>query len=198
MNQKFRERTPVRRTNSKLVNDYREFKTDLKEDFNCRCGYCNDHDYFRTADYQIDHFVPRTKLKSIKPTDYSNLVYACRSCNRAKWNKWPSGDEKIANDGKEGFIDPCNTEYDKQFSRNARGEIIPNTPLGVWMWKALNFGNPVHCVVWKLEQILKNIIELQKIADSKPNNVSVLTALNTLNKNFHSYFDQLMGGSPKF
>lgn len=194
----FRKKTPIRRTNPKPTANYREYKKDLREDFGCRCGYCDDHDYFRITDYQIDHFVPRTQLKSIKLTDYSNLVYACRSCNLSKWNKWPSCNEKIANDGKEGFVDPCNSEFDKLFSRNKRGEIIAETPLGIWMWKALNLGNPVHSVVWKLEQIHKKIDKLQAIADAYPTDTYVYKMLNTLNKGYRSYIDQLKGGAPVF
>lgn len=194
----FRKKTPARRVNPKSVTDYHQFKNDLREDFGCRCGYCDDHDYFRTTDYQIDHFVPKIQLKTIKQTDYGNLVYACRSCNRAKWDKWPSGNEKIANDGEIGFIDPCDGNYDKQFARNNRGEIIAETPLGVWMWKALNLGNPAHSVIWKLEQIRKKIDQLQLIADAYPTNASISLLLNNLNKGFRLYLDQLRGGKPVF
>ena len=86
-----RERIPTRRFDPKSVSDYHQYKEDLREDFKCRCGYCNDHDYFRTTDYQIDHFVSRTQMKRIELTDYSNLVYSCRSCNNSKRAKWPTG-----------------------------------------------------------------------------------------------------------
>lgn len=194
----FRKKTPKRRINSPEVADYHKYKDNLRDDFNRRCGYCDDHDYFRLTDYQIDHFVPKVQLKTIKPTDYSNLVYSCRSCNRAKWDKWPTRNEKIANDGKKGFVDPCDEEYNKHFSRNGRGEIVAETPLGEWMWKALNFGNPAHSVIWKLEQILTIITELQTIADAYPANSSVSTILNSLNKGYRDYLDQLRGGAPVF
>ena len=193
-----RERIPTRRSDPKSVSDYHQYKDDLREDFKCRCGYCNDHDYFRTTDYQIDHFVPRTQMKRIELTDYSNLVYSCRSCNRAKSNKWPTGDENMANNGSEGFIDPCDKAFDEQFSRNERGEVIPKTQLGIWMWKALNFGNPVHSVVWKLERIKTEIDKLQVIADVYPSDTTVSIKLNDLNKGFRSYLDELRGGAPIF
>lgn len=193
-----RKRTPSRRDNPKILSDYHQYKDDLREDFNCRCGYCDDHDYFRKADYQIDHFVPRTQLRNIKLNDYSNLVYACRSCNRAKSNKWPSGDENVANDGDMGFIDPCNESYDQHFSRNVRGDIIPESKLGLWMWKALNLGNPIHAFVWKLEQIRIKIDDLQSVADDCSADMEVSTMLNKLNKEFRYYLDQLQGGAPIF
>lgn len=198
MNMEFRKNTPKRRTDPQAVTDYHKHKDNLREDFGHRCGYCDDHDYFRTSDYQIDHFVPRVILKTIKSTDYTNLVYSCRSCNRAKWDKWPTGDEKLANDGKKGFLDPCDVEYDKQFSRNRRGEIVAMTPLGEWMWKAMNFGNPAHSVVWKLEQIRIIIDKLQNIADTYPADSFVSIILNDLNKKYRYYLDQLRGGAPVF
>ena len=42
---------------------------------------------------------------NISPTEYSNLVYSCRSCNNSKRAKWPTGDENVHNDGEQGFID---------------------------------------------------------------------------------------------
>ena len=198
MSMEFREKTPKRRTNPQVVTDYHKYKDNLQEDFGHRCGYCDDHDYFRMTDYQIDHFVPKAQLRTITPTDYSNLVYSCRSCNRAKWDKWPTGIEKVANDGMVGFVDPCDAEYGKQFSRNGRGEIVAVTQLGEWMWKALNLGNPVHSLVWKLEQIRKIINELWTIADTYPANSSVSVILNNLNKQYISYLDELRGGAPVF
>lgn len=195
---KIRNSIPARRINPKPVSNYHQYKDDLREDFECRCGYCGDHDYFRVTDYQIDHFVPRTQMKTIKITDYSNLVYACRSCNRSKSNKWPTNDENIANNGKEGFIDPCDPAYDKQFSRNNRGEIVPITPLGEWMWLALSLGNPAHSVVWKLEQLLIKIKELQSIADTFPVDASLAIKLNGLYKDYLNYLDQLKEGAPVF
>ena len=106
MTEDFRHRTPKRRENPEAKNHYSDYKPELREDFNERCGYCGDHDFFRQSYYEIDHFVPRKKLKVIALNDYSNLVYACRSCNNAKRAKWPTGDEKVHNDGKVGFIDP--------------------------------------------------------------------------------------------
>ncbi len=193
-----RKKIPIRRTNPKTVIDYHKHKEDLREDFNFRCGYCDDHDYFRLTEYQIDHFVPRTQLVNIKLADYFNLVYACRSCNRAKWNKWPTGNERISNNGKEGFIDPCDAEYDKQFSRNKRGEIVPETPLGRWMWIALNLGNPVHSVIWKLEQTRMIIDELLKIADTDKTDPLFNKKLNSYFRRFITYLDQLRGGAPIF
>ncbi len=56
----FRESTPKRRAILKQKKDYRSYKKELREDFNKRCGYCDDPDSWKDAFYEIDHFVPKS------------------------------------------------------------------------------------------------------------------------------------------
>lgn len=84
---KFRETTPKRQNITKEVSDYHEHKINLQKDFRGHCGYCNDRDWPRREFFEIDHFVPKVMLTTIKDTDYSNLVYSCRSCNNAEKKK---------------------------------------------------------------------------------------------------------------
>ena len=160
---KFREFLPVRRDNPKQVRHYSQHKDELREDFHKCCGYCGDSDYFRMEYYEVDHFAPKEVLETIALTDYSNLVYSCRSCNNSKRATWPTGDEHVHNDGKVGFIDPCNADYDQQFERNADGSIVPTTPLGEWMFSALNLGNPKHRIIWMLMTIKEKIESLKSL-----------------------------------
>lgn len=160
---KLRENVPVRRKSPKIYADYHAYKESLKEDFHGRCGYCDDHERFTEVPFQIDHFVPKAIMKNITENDYNNLVYSCRRCNRSKWDKWPSGDEKIHHNDKEGFIDPCDELYDQQFERNSRGEIIPVTELGRWMWEELNLDNAAHRIIWTLTQIRKTLEEVKQL-----------------------------------
>ncbi len=189
---KFRDKTPSRRADQKKFADYHEYKNPLKQDFNSHCGYCDDPDRFSDIPYQIDHYVPKAIMQTIAENDYNNLVYACRRCNRAKWDKWPTGDEKISNNGTEGFIDPCNPEYDQQFERNERGEIIPTTPLGEWMWKELDLGNAAHRIIWTLSQIRKEMIDLQQNPHA-----SMDTKIALLCNMYFDLEDQLKG-APQF
>ena len=158
----FRKITPARRESVPVYKTHNEYKPLLREDFHQRCGYCGDHEFFRDTYYEVDHFVPKKSLVNISPTEYSNLVYSCRSCNNSKRAKWPTGDENIHNDGKQGFIDPCDDAYAAQFERLADGSIHSITDLGDWMWSALNFGNPAHRVRWKLEEIKIMLKELDE------------------------------------
>lgn len=184
----FREHTPSRRVNQKKYADYYAYKESLRNDFNSRCGYCDDPERFSDAPFQIDHFIPKAALQKIAENDYANLVYACRRCNRAKWDKWPTGDENISNNGVEGFIDPCDPKYDEQFERNERGEIISTTPLGDWMWKELNLGNAAHRIIWTLSQIRK---EIDSIIQNS--HVSSDSKIASLCIQYFAFEDQLRG-----
>lgn len=154
----FRKETPKRRNILTVVSNYSEHREDLKKDYKSRCGYCDDVDTWRIFWYELDHFVPKKYLKTIKETDYSNLVYSCRSCNNSKRAHWPTLDEKVHNRNNEGFIDPCDDNYDKQFSRTIDGRIKHETDLGEWMYYKLKLHKPQHEVIWQIES-LDNLIE---------------------------------------
>lgn len=154
----FRKETPKRRNIKTVVAKYSDHRNELQKDYKFRCGYCNDSDIWRTVWFEIDHFVPQKYLKTIKDTDYSNLVYACRSCNNSKRANWPSGDELIHHKNDEGFIDPCDDAYDKQFVRATNGRIIHQTQLGKWMYYKLKLHKPQHEIIWQIEE-LDNLIE---------------------------------------
>lgn len=162
---KFRETTPKRQNITKEVSDYHEHKINLQKDFRGHCGYCNDRDWPRREFFEIDHFVPKVMLTTIKDTDYSNLAYSCRSCNNAKRKKWPTGKEHIHNDGNQGWIDPCCDEYDKQFEREENGKIIPVTPLGKWMYDELKLHKRQHQILWNIEQLDETLKALKPFID---------------------------------
>lgn len=167
----FRDFTPKRQNITRVVKDYTSHRADLKNDFKERCGYCNDIYIWRFASFEIDHFIPRKKDKktflSIKSeTDYSNLVYACKSCNNSKSNKWPTNDENLHNENDIGFIDPCDDSYNLQFDRLNNGQIKAITSLGNWMFKELKLYKPQHEFIWNLEELDKIIEESEIILKS--------------------------------
>ena len=167
----FRDFTPKRQNITRKVSDYKNHRSDLKNDFKERCGYCNDIYVWRFASFEIDHFIPRKKDKktflTIKSeTDYSNLVYACKSCNNSKSNKWPTNDENLHNENDIGFIDPCDDNYNLQFDRLNNGQIKAITSLGTWMYKELKLYKPQHEFIWNLEELDKIIEESEIILKS--------------------------------
>ncbi len=157
----FREKTPERRTEINNKSRYQDYKPELREDFNIRCGYCNDHEGWRNSFYEIDHFIPKFLLDESEYADYKNLVFSCRYCNNSKRKKWPTNDRDRRNDGKVGFIDPCNEDYDSQFIRNSTGEIIPQTELGKWIYQELKLYLKRHSILWQIEKIENSIKEFR-------------------------------------
>lgn len=188
---KFREHTPKRRNITKLVSRHGDHREDLRMDFQNRCGYCNDIDTWRFNWFEIDHFVPHKHLKMINDTDYSNLVYSCRSCNNAKRAKWPSKDETVHNDGKEGFVDPCNDDYDKQFDRLDSGRIVYKTDIGKWMYNEMKLYKPQHEIIWNIEQLHMLIKEIRVIVADFPNENKYRDLLLSLYNSYDDYIQKL-------
>mgnify|MGYP003633982413 CR=1 FL=1 len=192
----FREHTPKRRNITTDVSTYGDHRTDLKIDFKDRCGYCNDIDNWRFIWFEIDHFIPKKRNKvqflTIKTeTDYSNLVYSCRSCNNAKRNKWPTNIESIPNQNNEGFIDPCDDEYKKQFDRNPNGRILFKNDLGEWMYNAMKLYKPQHEIIWNIEQLHILIKELRELVVKMPNENKLKDRLILSYNEYDDYIQKL-------
>ena len=134
---------PVR-TCSKVYANYPSFKPYLREDFNRRCGYCDCDDYHSggSRGYQIDHFKPKDKFIELKE-EYSNLVYSCPYCNRAKWSKWKD----------DGFVDPCEDEYESHLYRNEKGMICYSTERGRYIFEEMNLGMERHEIIWMIRKL---------------------------------------------
>lgn len=154
-----RNKIPQHRKDRDECEHYSSYLKTLKEDFNRRCGYCDDTNSYKIRSFAIDHFVPRNPkdfVHTIKPNLYYNLVYACNYCNSSKSNKWPSKDPAIPNDGNIGFVNPTETVYDGLFQRDKEGSIIPtnNSALAIYIIEELNLKNPIHSLMWRFEKIL--------------------------------------------
>ncbi len=155
---KVQKQKPIR-TCSKTYSNYTSFRQYLKTDFNQRCGYCDDPyiHYGQKIDFHIDHFKPKSKFPDLE-TNYNNLVYSCPYCNKAKSDKW-----KEVN----GFIDPCEAEYDSHLERNNKGQIKAKTPRGEYIVNNLRLSLKRHEIIWML-----TILEEQKHQLAKNTNLS--------------------------
>ncbi len=135
------------RTCTKTYANYTSFKPYIREDFNKRCGYCDDLDIYHggARGYQIDHFKPHSIARfTCLKEDYSNLVYSCPFCNRAKSNKWKDID---------GFIDPCDGEYDHHLERDCKGKIFAKSIIGFYIFVNLNLFLKRHELLWMIEKL---------------------------------------------
>jgi len=165
----FRQKTPKRRTTVKAYKHYRSHHATLREDFNGRCGYCDDTDKMTIRSFAIDHFVPqnpKTFHHDIEPSSYENLVYSCAFCNGAKSNKWGTNDATLHNDDGVGFIDPTEDDYTEFFRRDRYGAITSNgldDKLAQHIITELKLWYPVHSITWKLEKL--NVLEKEVTAE---------------------------------
>ena len=75
----------VRRHGPMGYSNYRQYRNWLRDEFSFRCVYCLRRETWLTlrADWQIDHFVPKSRHPQ-GALDYDNLVYACSTCNHSK------------------------------------------------------------------------------------------------------------------
>lgn len=149
---------------------YSAYKQDLRQDFSRRCGYCDASDEFFGGfrGYQIDHFAPKSKFPEWL-LRYDNLVYSCPFCNRAKSNKWVGEDKSVPNDGSNGFVDPCDPEFDNHLDRDSHGRILPKTDLGRFIVHNINLSLIRHQLVWqtqKMDDLLGELIEIQSQLNS--------------------------------
>lgn len=187
MPNKIQKQKPAR-TCTKRYADYKSFKPYLVKDFNNRCGYCDSHDKFfgGLKNFQIDHFKPHsivifTPLKH----DYSNLVYSCPSCNRAKSNKWEDVD---------GFIDPCDNEYDNFISRDTNGKIKHNnTKQGEYIYSNLNLLLRRHEFLWLIERLENQKSQIKELREniSDKNTLSLLLEFEKVQNTIDKYTDLL-------
>ena len=136
---------------------WRDFYNDLKKIFGGFCVYCEER-----SKGEIDHFRP----KSLHPElvySWQNWLFACRSCNNAKGDKWPLG----------GYVDPCAKSSaarpEQYFTFDTEtGEILPKGGLSPRRrLKALRTIEDLRLNEW---HHLKNRVEwLWMISNAIPN-----------------------------
>lgn len=178
----------IRSVPSRKFGNYRNYRSQLRSDFQNRCAYCLTHEYFLGSDanFVIDHRKPingkfsRPELEN----DYANLYWTCNECNQNKADNWPSEEERL-----EGFdwIDPCDEEgdHDLHWLISSNGSIQWITTIGEYTVKKLMLHRRdwlrrhwARLSVWQDMQIslvdilatkdlqdeLREVIELQLIA----------------------------------
>ncbi len=200
-----REILPTRRlkpTKSEKGKKWSKHKKDLRVDFKKHCAYCGSYDGFAKTYFEVDHFIPKDfflKSGNIKLAQYSNLVYSCKFCNNNKLAKWPTQSESIFNINDEGFIDPCDFEYDNHLYRTKDGAIMWSSNLGEWMaTKAFKFNIREREVklLWNLNQTrisIDSMIELLnlEIPGSDEHN-EIILKLNQFYPSYYAFHKELI------
>jgi HNH endonuclease len=101
----------VRRHGPGGYKDYGSYRDWLRDEFTFHCVYCLHREqwYSRNGTFHLDHFVP----VSIDPDgkcEYTNLLYACATCNEAK--------RDII-----GLADPCKMAFHQCLRITAEGRV---------------------------------------------------------------------------
>jgi len=155
-----------RRPNPPIYADYRKYKPLLREDFKYLCAYCLLHEGQEQLgggfqNFQIDHFRP-VKLFPDLIRVYDNLCYACRWCNRAKWQTWPS-EEQQASDHR--FVDPCAEDLYKDHARLIAdtGKLEPISPAGDYTIREINLNRKIFKDLRRNRIVAQEQIEQTKI-----------------------------------
>lgn len=170
-----RTKIPIRSHEGVIATTNKANKKELMKDFNCRCGYCNDHHRYvgGTVFYHLDHFAPKSKFPEYK-WNYENMVYSCPYCNISKSSKWVTDSIKASfSDGK-GFIDPCLEEYTEHFVRHQNGLIEGKTDLGKYMVKELRLSLALHQYNHLIDSISRKVDELEQYRDSVEFDTTIL------------------------
>lgn len=175
---KFRTTAPKRTCNKKYSN-YRKYKSHLRSDFNKRCGYTNCPDFWfgGPSAFHIDHFKPTSKYPELE-SEYSNLVYCCSYINILK-----SNDEG-------GYLDPCDTDYNKHFERDNEGYIYPkkDSKKAAYMYHTLQMYLRRYQIIWLLDELTQRIDKLDDIIDNNKNvSNAIKNAYFDINRKFHKY-----------
>jgi hypothetical protein len=129
----------VRRHGPAGYTNYSSFRDWLRDEFTFRCVYCLHREqwYNRGATFHVDHFIPSTANPDGK-CEYSNLLYACATCNVAK--------QAIP-----GFPDPCQVTFRDCLQVMSNGVIHTLNPEGEKLAQVLRLNsdsNVRHRLRW--------------------------------------------------
>lgn len=141
-----------RRKGISELKHYQDGREQLEQDFYYMCGYCGKDGSVLHQKLHLDHFVPKSLDKN-RENDYYNLVLACPRCNLSKSDKWPTGDVMRPHNGKEGFVDPADPEFDECLERNEKGYVVGKTSVGDSMCNMLHLDIRRTDLYWKAAQL---------------------------------------------
>lgn len=116
---------------------YPKFKPALRREFKAKCIYCGMPDFLRGPDnFGVEHFKPKVPFTDLI-CEYTNLFYACNTCNRRKGNYWPNAEQSKK---QEFYLNPCAHKMGDNF-RFAGPKVVSDTETGKWVIKRLQLND---------------------------------------------------------
>ena len=122
----------VRRHGPAGYDDYASFRDWLRDEFTFRCVFCLHREqwYGRSGTFDIEHFVPAS-VDPDQACEYSNLLYACRTCNAAKSNVL-------------AVPDPCAVAFGDCLRIKTDGEVEALNAAGLKLLAVLRMNSPTN------------------------------------------------------
>jgi hypothetical protein len=101
----------LRRHGPQGYTDYASYRDWLRDEFTFRCVYCLHREkwYGRPGTFHVEHVVP-VSADPLRECDYTNLVYACATCNTAKRDIL-------------SLPDPCQVAFADRLRIQSNGEV---------------------------------------------------------------------------
>jgi hypothetical protein len=120
----------IRRHGPDGYEDYKSYRDWVRDEFMFRCVYCLHREqwYGREATFNIDHFLPVT-ADPLGKLEYTNLLYACATCNNAKR-------------GILGVPDPCRVAFADCINVREDGWVEAMNKVGDSLVKKLRLNSP--------------------------------------------------------
>lgn len=120
----------VRRHGPAGYDDYASYRDWLRDEFTFRCVFCLHREqwYGRRGTFDVEHFVP-VSVDSRGKCEYTNLLYACRTCNAAKSDIL-------------SVPDPCAVAFGECLRIKSDGQVEPLNAIGRKLQDVLRLNNP--------------------------------------------------------
>lgn len=199
----FRKMWPVRRTDLPQRSEHTDYRDDLKQDFNGRCGYTDCSDKWWGVKFQVDHFAPQNpkiadsakkKLFEDLRCTYSNLVYACPQVNNAKRNLWVTDSPDKPVDGDVGLLDPCTYDFNDYFVRSDTGRILAkdDNPVASFMIDRLKLFLFRYELYWRIGELNECKLKLHELREDANIKQRYGTEINALIADLDEEFQKYM------
>lgn len=129
-----------------VARPYDEYRSCLRLETAYTCVYClstepevGPKEAF--GGFEIEHFRPQSAYKAGKNL-YSNLLWSCKACNRAKRETWPTAAE--VQNGSE-FLDPyVHSLADHLRISGYEVVAVDGSPAGQYIIDEINLNSPLH------------------------------------------------------
>jgi hypothetical protein len=120
----------VRRHGPAGYKDYGSYRDWLRDEFFFRCVFCLHRErwYGRPGTFDVEHFIP-VAIDDAGECEYTNLLYACRTCNAAKSDAL-------------SVPDPCQIAFGNCLRVKTDGEVEPLNDHGRVLCDLLRMNSP--------------------------------------------------------